>query len=401
MLNIADLHIHSKYSRATSSSMTLKNLAYFSEIKGLNIIGSGDSTHPKWFEELSKELICDDSSGLYNLKEKRQNTKFIITTEVATVFKDSDKTRKIHHLILFPSLDVAAQLSDHLSKIANLAVDGRPILNISPMELVELIVQTSNMIEVIPAHIWTPWWGAFGSFSGYDSIEGCYQDKIGSIHAVETGLSSDPPMNWRLSQLDRFTLISNSDCHSPQPHRLGREANIFQLGEFSYSEIINIIRNKDKNLITIETKPEYGKYHWTGHRKCGVSMSSLEALKLNNHCPKCGRKMTVGVEQRIEELADRPYNFKPSNAPSFVYLLPLSELISKALHCSLTSKKVQWYYDLLISAFKNEFTILLDTSIDKIATVANMEIANLVRILRENSLKIIPGYDGLYGKIIY
>lgn len=405
MRAIADLHIHSKYSRATSISMDLSTLAFFGKMKGLDIIGTGDITHPKWFEEIKSNLTCDDESGLYKLREKPdQGLRFMITVELATVFSEANKARKVHHLILIPSLEVAAQVSDLLKDKGNLSVDGRPILNTSSPELVDKLMHASDMIEVIPAHVWTPWWSIFGSVSGYDSVEECYKDQTDHIHALETGLSSDPPMNWRLSQLDRYTLLSNSDCHSPQPYRLGREANVFQLTKLTYPEIIDAVRRKDPRrlIFTIETKPEYGKYHWTGHRDCGVSIPPSEALKLDNMCPKCGRKLTVGVEQRVEDLADRPIGFKPPNVPGFVYLLPLQEFISTALNGSTpSSKKVQQIYNLFIDAFGSEFAVLLDASIDAIAKIGGVGIANLIKAIRENTLKVTPGYDGVYGKMLF
>lgn len=400
---IADLHIHSKYSRATSSSIDLPTLAFYGKTKGLSLVGTGDITHPKWFQEVSSQLIPEDDSGFYVLRDKPESIRFMMTTELATVFEEGGKAHRVHHLVLIPCLDIAAQVSDVLRRRGDLAADGRPVFNISPSELVELLIEISDMIEIIPAHAWTPWWSIFGSIGGYDSVEECYKDQANHIHSVETGLSSDPPMNWRLSKLDRYTLVSNSDSHSPQPYRLGREANVFDLKEPSYRELIDVIRRKDPTrlLFTIETKPEYGKYHWTGHRVCGVSMPPSEAIKNNNRCPKCGRRLTIGVEQRVEELADRPKGFRPKDTPSFVYLLPLQELISVAFGgLSLASRKVEHTYALLIKSFGNEFNVLLDAPIEGIEAVVGKEVSRLIQALREDTLQVVPGYDGVYGRLL-
>ncbi|MEM1524643.1 MAG: endonuclease Q family protein [Nitrososphaerales archaeon] len=400
----ADLHIHSKYSAATSVNMNIHTIAYYAMIKGLQIVGTGDITHPKWFKEVSELLIPDGDTNLLKLKEKPQlPIRFMITTEVATVYFDAGKTRKIHHLLLIPSLDVAAQISDVLRKSGDLEVDGRPVLTLTSPELVEKIKQISELIEIIPAHIWTPWWSILGANSGYDSIKECYADQVHHIHALETGLSSDPPMNWRVSELDRYTLISNSDSHSPQPYRLGREANVFELDELSYIEILNVIRTKDPKrfLSTIETKPEYGKYHYSGHRNCEVSMSGIEAIKHGNKCPKCGKILTKGVEQRVEELADRPQGYMPKDVPWFHHLLPLHEVIATVIGASSPYvKSVQMIYDNLIKAFGNEFSVMIFAPLAEIERVAGKEIAITIQAVREDSIKVIPGYDGLYGKIV-
>jgi len=328
---IADLHIHSRYSRATSQKMCIEEIARFAKIKGLNLVGTGDFTHPKWLKELQETLIPDTETSLYRVaKNPEFPVHFIITTEVSTIFSFQNEIKKIHHVILTPTIETAVQINERLSKYGNLSADGRPTLNMTAPQLVEEVMEVSSQNMIFPAHAWTPWFSIFGAFSGFNSIEDCYQDMTKHIHALETGLSSDPPMNWRLSKLDNFTLVSNSDSHSFWPWRIGREANVFELERLSYKEVIDAIRLKDKNRFkfTIETNPAYGKYHWTGHRNCGVALSPQEAIKLSNICPVCRRKLTKGVEQRVEELADRPLGFKPQGAIDFMHLLPLSFLKS-------------------------------------------------------------------------
>lgn len=399
----ADLQIHSKYSRATSQEMDIRNIAFFAAIKGLDVVGTGDILHPRWFEEVSHELVEDGDAGLYQLRDKPDaKVRFMVTTEVSTVYLTAGKSRKVHHCLLLPSLDVAHQVADALDNLGDLSSDGRPILSVSSAELVERVLSVSSDIEVFPAHAWTPWWSIFGSVSGFDSLHECYEDQVSNIHALETGLSSDPPMNWRLSALDRFTLLSNSDCHSPYPHRLGREANVFELEKLSYDEILKAIREKDPSrlLHTIETKPEYGKYHWTGHRDCGVSMPPAQALRLSNRCPKCGKLMARGVDQRVEQLADRPRGFKPTGVPGFRYLLPLHEIIAAVLgEANPMGTRIAKIYNSLVRAFRNEFEVCLETSLERIGSVAGKEIAAAIEAVRNDTIKVEPGYDGIYGRI--
>jgi uncharacterized protein (TIGR00375 family) len=256
---------------------------------------------------------------------------------------------------------------------------------------------------VFPAHAWTPWFSIFGAFSGFDSVEDCYQDMTKHIHALETGLSSDPAMNWRLSKLDRFTLVSNSDCHSFWPWRIGREANVFELEKFTYRQVTEAIKSNDpaRFKLTIETDPAYGKYHWTGHRNCKVSLSPEEAIKSNNICPVCRRKLTKGVEQRVEELADRPLNFKREGAPGFLRLLPLSEVIAAVLGSDSPSTQTVWkIYNLLVEKFQDEYTVLIDTTIESLAKVVDVSIAETIVKVRNGDLKVTPGYDGVYGQLV-
>lgn len=401
---IADLHIHGRYSRATSSDMNLERIARFSKMKGLTIVGTGDFTHPKWLYEIKNSLTESDGSGLYKLVDMPESSiYFMITGEVSTVFEFEGKTKRVHHVILTPSIEVAEQINDRLSRYGELEADGRPTLSMSAAHLVEEVLEVSRDNVVFPAHAWTPWFSIFGAFSGFDRVDDCYQDMTRYIYALETGLSSDPPMNWRLSSLDRFTLLSNSDSHSYWPWRIGREANVFELDKLTYRDIVDSIRRKDTSIIkfTIETDPAYGKYHWTGHRACGVSLPPAEAIKLNGRCPVCRKPLTKGVEQRVEELADRPYGFRPAGSPGYVHLLPLSEVISAVIDASSPNSKTVWsIYNMLISRFGDEYSVLLDADFDDIAKIVDPLVAEAIIRVREGRVKVIPGYDGVYGRII-
>lgn len=398
----ADLHIHSKYSRATSSSMDVDEIVHYGAIKGLNLVGTGDFTHPKWLEELKRKLVEIEGIGIYERAPGGGTVKFVISGEVNTVFEYEGRNRKIHNVILVPNFEVAEQLIDRLRKFGDLEVDGRPTLALSAPELIEEALQVSREILVFPAHAWTPWFSLFGANSGFDSLKECYQDMSKNVYALETGLSSDPPMNWRLSELDRYALLSNSDSHSAWPWRLGREANVFELKELSYYELAAAIRTKDPRRLkfTIETYPQYGKYHWTGHRKCGISMPPKEAIAANNVCPKCGRRMAKGVEQRVEELADREPNYKPPGSIGYVHLLPLSEIIAAVLGVdSPSSPKVWKIYNALVNRFGNEYNVTLHASKEELSKEAGPEIAEAIIKVREDKVIIQPGYDGKYGEI--
>jgi len=401
---IADLHIHSRYSRATSQKMCIAEIARFARIKGLNLVGTGDFTHPKWLKELQEVLVEEQDTGLYKVaKNPELPVYFMITTEVSTIFTFENEVKKVHHVILTPSIETAVQINERLAKYGDLSVDGRPTLNMDAPHLVEEIMEVSSENMIFPAHAWTPWFSVFGAFSGFNSLEDCYQDMTKHIYALETGLSSDPPMNWRLSKLDRFTLVSNSDSHSFWPWRIGREANVFELKRPSYREVADAIRLKDKERFkfTIETNPAYGKYHWTGHRNCNVTLSPQEAIKLGNICPICRRKLTKGVEQRVEELADRPAGFKPENAIDFMRLLPLSEIVATVLGTgSPSTQKVWTIYNQLVKRFGDEYTVLIDASKAALSKVVNEKIAETIVKVREGKVKVIPGYDGVYGKLV-
>ena len=401
---IADLHLHGRYSRATSQQMSIEEIARFAKIKGLNLVGTGDFTHPKWLREIQETLAPEQNTGLYKVVSNPNSPmRFMLTTEVSTIFDFENEAKKVHHVILTPSIEVVVQINDVLKRYGDLGADGRPMLNMTAPHLVEEVMQTSSENMIFPAHAWTPWFSVFGAFSGFDSIEECYQDMTKHIHALETGLSSDPPMNWRLSKLDRFTLVSNSDSHSFWPWRIGREANVFELDEISYREVVEAVRSKDPGRFkfTIETDPAYGKYHWTGHRNCNVSLSSQEAQKLGNICPVCRRKLTKGVEQRIEELADRPASFRPNNVPGFMRLLPLSEIIATVLKVDSPSTQAVWkIYNLLIDKFGDEYSVLIDASKDALNEIVEAQVADAILRVRAGSISVVPGYDGVYGKLI-
>ena len=401
---IADLHIHGRYSRATSQKMCIEEIARFAKVKGLNLVGTGDFTHPKWLKELQESLLPDSDTGLYKVaKNPELPVFFMLTTEVSTIFTFENEVKKVHHVILTPNMETAAQINDRLAKYGGLTVDGRPTLNMDAPHLVEEVMEVSKENMVFPAHAWTPWFSIFGAFSGFNSVEECYQDMTKHIYALETGLSSDPPMNWRLSKLHKFALVSNSDSHSFWPWRIGREANIFELKTPSYNEVVDAIRLKDNERFkfTIETDPAYGKYHWTGHRNCKVSLSPQEAIKLGNVCPVCHRRLTKGVEQRVEELADRPSGFKPEGAVDFIRLLPLSEIIATVLGVDSPSARQVWnLYNSLVKKFGDEYSVLIDASKEALSAVVDEKIAEAIIRVREGRVKITPGYDGVYGQLV-
>ncbi len=384
--------------------MSISEIARFARIKGLNLVGTGDFTHSKWLKEIQETLIPEQGTDLYRVAGNADSpVRFMLTTEVCTIFNFEKEGKKVHHVILTPSVENAVQINDAFKRYGDLGADGRPLLKMTAAQLVEEVMATSSENMVFPAHVWTPWFSVFGAFSGFDSIEECYQDMTRHIYALETGLSSDPPMNWRLSKLDRFTLVSNSDCHSFWPWRMGREANVFELKRMSYPEVVEAVRFKDpaRFKFTIETDPAYGKYHWTGHRNCNVSLSPQEAKKFGNICPVCRRKLTKGVEQRVEELADRPTDFKPINKPGFMRLLPLSEIIATVLGVDSPSTQAVWkIYNSLIRRFGDEYTVLIDASKDALIETVEESIAEAVLEVRTGSARVVPGYDGVYGKLV-
>ncbi len=400
---IADLHIHGRFSRATSEQMNIPEIGKFAKIKGLNLVGTGDFTHPDWLKEIKQTLTPEQDSMLFKLANVESSIRFMITTEVCTIFNYKGESKKIHHVILTPSLETAAQINEVLQNFGSLSSDGRPILNVSAPQLVEEIMAVSSDNMIFPAHAWTPWFSIFGAFSGFDRVEDCYQDMTKHIHALETGLSSDPAMNWRLSKLDKYTLVSNSDCHSFWPWRIGREANVFELEKFTYKEVTDaIIANNSSHFkFTIETDPAYGKYHWTGHRNCKVSLSTSEAIKFGNICPVCRKPLTKGVEQRVEELADRPADYKREDAPGFLRLLPLSEIIATVLGSESPSTQAVWKnYNLLIEKFGDEYSVLIDAPIEELVQVVDAPVAQAIVKVRNGSAKVTPGYDGVYGQLL-
>jgi len=401
---IADLHIHGRFSRATSERMNIEEIARYAKIKGLSLVGTGDFTHPKWLSEIRETLAQDADTGLCRVaKNPDSPMRFMLTTEVCTIFDYQRQSKKVHHVILAPSLDVVTQINAALERHGDLVSDGRPILNMTAAQLVESVMELSSDNMVFPAHAWTPWFSIFGAFSGFDTVEDCYQDMTRHIHALETGLSSDPPMNWRLSKLDKFSLVSNSDCHSFWPWRIGREANVFDLEQFTYQQVTEAILTNDPThfKFTIETDPAYGKYHWTGHRNCNVSLSPKEAQKFNNICPVCRRKLTKGVEQRVEELADRPAGYTPIGKPGYKRLLPLSEIIAAVLNVDEPSTQAVWkIYNTLIGKFGDEYSVLLDASMDALNEVVDRHVAEAILKVRKGSITVVPGFDGVYGKLV-
>jgi len=394
---IADFHIHSKYSRAVSPLMDLRNLDMWAQIKGIKVLGTGDFTHPKWFGEIKKDLEPAEP-GLFKLRGVDSLTRFILTSEISCIYKKSGKVRKIHIIIFAPSIDVVEKINNKLAKIGNLKADGRPILGLDAKELAKIALDIDENCLIVPAHVWTPWFSVFGSKSGFDSLEECFEEYTKYIYAVETGLSSNPVMNWRLSRLDKITLISNSDAHSLP--KIGREANVFDT-ELSYKGILEAIKTKGgkKFLYTIEFFPEEGKYHYDGHRLCNIGLTPQQSKKYNNICPKCGKPLVIGVLNRVEELADRPVGFVPKNAVQFKSLIPLSEIIAESLCKSVSSKEVTKHYNNLIKSLGNEFKILLEVTEEEIAKNSSLKIANGVIKMREGKIFIEPGYDGVYGKI--
>jgi DNA helicase-2/ATP-dependent DNA helicase PcrA len=398
---VADFHIHSKYSRATSSNMDLESLNKWAGIKGIKVLGTGDFTHPYWFKNL-KEKLEPAEPGLFKLKPSfmglNDSVRFILTSEISCIYSKKNKVRKIHIVIFSPSFDACEKINAQLGWIGNIKSDGRPILGLDAKELAKIVLSISSDCFVVPAHIWTPWFSMFGSKSGFDTIEECFEEYSKYIYAVETGLSSDPKMNWRLSILDKVALISNSDSHSPQ--KLGREANVFDT-EISYFKIIEALKAKDpqKFLYTIEFFPEEGKYHYDGHRLCGIRTSPSESKKYNNICPVCSSPLTIGVLNRVEELADRPEGGKPEGAIPFKNLIPLQEIIADSLGLGSISKRVMEEYYSIIKKIGNEFNILMDCSYDELKNATLPKIAEGVIRAREGKVFVEPGYDGVYGKI--
>ncbi len=394
---IADFHVHSKYSRATSRDMQPETLAQWAELKGIKVLGTGDFTHPTYFAELRAKLE-PQSNGLLGLIKGANRTYFLLTAEVSNIFSDRGKTRKIHTLIFAPDFDAAERINGRLERMGRLSADGRPIFGFPVRELVKTVLDVSDRCLVIPAHAWTPWFSLFGANSGFDSLEECFGEESKHIHAIETGLSSDPEMNWRLSALDPITLISNSDAHSPS--RIGREANVFA-GEPNGQEMLEAIRQKDRSkfLFTIEFYPEEGKYHYDGHRACGIVFSPAETKRNNYLCPVCKKKLTVGVMHRVEALADRPVGVMPPGGIPSVHLVPLEEIIAAALEQGVNTAAVEREYQGMISQGGSEFNILLDLSPSDLASFCSPRILEGILRVREGRLRIIPGHDGTYGKI--
>ncbi len=393
---IADLHIHSRHSRATGKDLNLDNLEKYARIKGLGLLGTGDFTHPKWLQEIKSGLKEDDTGILHS----SSGFPFIWQTEISLAYSQGGKGRRIHFVLLAPSLEVVKQITSFLLTKGRVDYDGRPIFGFSSIELVEKLNEISPQIEVIPAHAWTPWFGIFGSESGFDSLKECFGDKANKVHAIETGMSSDPAMNWRIKELDGITLVSNSDLHSHWPWRIGREANVFEMKELTYKNVLAAVRERTGFVETVEVDPGYGKYHFDGHRLCNVVMSPQESAKHKSICPKCGKKMTIGVLNRVEQLAekDRPEGYRPEGRIPFKSLIPLSEIIAVLNGFPVASKKTWQAYNTLIEAFGSEFSVMLEAEEKKLAAVAGEKLAAAIMKNREGKIKVEPGYDGEYGK---
>jgi len=390
---IADFHIHSKYSRATSRDMDIKHLSEWARLKGIALMGTGDFTHHLWLEEL-KHSLEDCANGLY----RHNGVYFMLTAEVSSIYSKRNKTYRIHNIICAPSFKAVDMINEKLGRIGNLASDGRPILGLDAAELARIVFDIDENCMIIPGHIWTPWFSLFGSMSGFDKIQDCFEEQTPKIFALETGLSSDPAMNWRLSALDRFTFISNSDSHSPQ--KIGREANVFNC-RLDYHAIREALRTKDREkfLYTIEFFPEEGKYHFDGHRLCGVRWSPKETREHAGRCPKCGRPVTVGVLSRVEKLADRPEGFRPENAIPFRNLIPLDEIIADARGVGKGAVSVERDYRSIIAKFGTEFEVLMRAPKEDLIKGLPAKVAEGVLRVREGKVSIAAGFDGEYGKV--
>ena len=405
MKMIADLHIHSRFSMATSKEGTPENLDFWARKKGISLIGTGDFTHPVWRKELRERLVPEEN-GLYRLREEYvkeesrkfpgEGTRFVVSGEISSIYKKNGKTRKVHNVILLPSLEAADTMAQRLEKIGNIHSDGRPILGLDSHDLLEMMLDVCPDGILIPAHIWTPHFSVLGAKSGFDSVEECFEELTPYVHALETGLSSDPAMNWRISKLDRYQLVSNSDAHSPS--KLGREANLLDI-DCSYEGLYQAIQTGKGLEGTVEFFPEEGKYHFDGHRKCGVSLSPVEAERLGGICPVCGKKLTMGVDHRVEQLADREEGFVKKDGKKYESLVPLPEVVAACMGYSTASKKVQGCFEQMMQTLGTEFDILRNVPAEDIKSCAGERIAEGIENVRTGNVKRIPGYDGEYGKI--
>lgn len=415
MKKVLDLHIHSKYSRACSKRLEPLNIAEFCRLKGVDIVATGDFTHPEWLKMLAASLGEEGKTGLYYCQAAPDNpVRFLFSTEVSLIYKDGGRARRIHLVVHAPNLEAASALQKVLAKRFNVVSDGRPILGISAPEFVKICLSIHPLFLVYPAHIWTPWFSVFGSKSGFDSLEECFKEQTQNIFAIETGLSSDPEMNWRLSALDKLTILSNSDAHSPE--NIGREANVFEFLEnrkgevgVSYQAIYDIIKEgrkfipgeNDSGLAsTLEFYPEEGMYHIDGHRVCNFSCYPEKSRLLKNTCPHCGRPLILGVLHRVEELADRPTGFRPTNAVPFQRLVELDKIIAEVLNLkNRQSRKVQAVYQQMIYRFGGELDILLKQDLKIVAEEFGGRLAEAIKRVREGRLVINPGFDGVYGEL--
>lgn len=404
---IADLHLHSKYAGACSERLVLSAMAQTAQAKGIGLIATGDFTHPLWLKEIKSTL--EGEAGIYTIKGGGPDTKFVIGAEVCTIYRDAGSqsqkmgmfstdgsVKKIHHVMLAPDLETAEQVCKELARYGDVAMDGRPILKMSASELVERVMGINSRNVVFPAHLWTPWFGVLGAFSGLNSIEEAYEDQARHIFAVDMGLSSDPPMNWRVSKLDRYTLLGTSDAHSLQ--KMGRKATIFDISnKLSYDSLVAAIKGQ-KIKKTVDFYPEEGKYHYDGHRKCKISFTPSQAKKYNNICPVCRKKLTVGVLHRVEELADRSEGYKPSDRPGFVHMVPLLEIIAHVTKKGIGTDYVNNAYNLLVKRFGTEFNVLLHADAVEIEETFR-GLGKAIENVRSGHVNVIPGYDGVFGQI--
>ena len=411
MRYVADLHIHSKFSRATSREMVLDTLAHWAKIKGIQLLATGDFTHPEWLF-LLKQKLESTGNGFFQLKNivpsengylealplSTQDISFILSTEISFIYSKNGKVRKIHILLLAPDFKSVEKINQKLSGLGNLRSDGRPILGLDAKTFVKIVADHCPQCVVIPSHIWTPWFSLFGANSGFDTIEECFEEMTPFIFALETGLSSDPPMNWKLSSLDKYSLVSNSDAHSPS--KIGREANVFDT-EFSYSGLVDAIKSKnpDKFLYTVEFFPEEGKYHYDGHRKCDILFSPRESLQHNNICPVCGKKLTIGVMHRVNELADREQGEHSSLKVPYKNLIPLNEIIAQAIEKTSECKSVWDIYFRFIHEFENERNILTELDLGELMRLTPERVGLGIERMRKGDVKIVPGHDGCFGQI--
>jgi uncharacterized protein (TIGR00375 family) len=395
---IADFHLHSAYSRATSKEMHLKTMAYWAGLKGINLLGTGDFTHPTYFEEIKTELE-ETGQGLLKLKgAESSSVHFILTSETSHIYTQGGKGRRVHMMIFAPSLRAVEKINLHLGRIGNIHSDGRPIFGFSAKDLVKIVLDIDPQSLLVPAHAWTPWFSVFGSHSGFDSLEECFEEETANIHVLETGLSSDPAMNWRWSALDRLSLISNSDAHSPA--KIGREANLFQC-DLSFSPIVQTIeeKNPERFLATVEFFPEEGKYHFDGHRSCQISYAPSQTRDRNFLCPVCGKPLVVGVMHRVEALADRPQGFIPKGAIPAFHLVPLEEILAEVFQTGVQSKRIRKEYLRLVEKGGSEFQILMDLSEEELRSFMEDRLVDGILRVRKGLIEVKPGYDGVYGQV--
>ncbi|MBI4215183.1 MAG: DNA helicase UvrD, partial [Parcubacteria group bacterium] len=395
---IADFHLHSRYSRACSKSLTLENIEKWCQYKGIQIVGTADFTYPAWNQEINAKLE-EVSPGLFRLKGSSSAVRFVITTEISFIYKQSDKTRRVHLCVLVPSLASMNKITDKLGSIGNIKSDGRPIFGMNCRDFTALVLEIDPKCLVIPAHAWTPWFSVFGSKSGFDSLEECFGDMAPHIYAIEKGLSASMEMNWMWSKLDHLTILADSDAHSLE--NLGREANVFDLENPSYNEIYNIIKNRDTQrlVLSINFFPEEGKYHLDGHAVCGVRLKPAETKKNKGICPVCGKPLTIGVLYRVSEVADREFGKRPSSYIPFKSIIPLKLIIGEALGKGPASKTVDKEYMTLVTKGGSEFAVLLDLSEEELLKITLPKITEGIIKVRKRDIVIEGGYDGLYGTV--